>query len=259
MPGGFQAYAAAMPQDARELLQSLVGQVLPTLDRNRPNRVLRLEGANIIVGTDDSPEGEPVALRKVQDGLDILYGHGEIRIEPETFGGYRRSSFIGAVLGTLEGVTVETRPTWVRRDVGSSSTALELPPPRGYPDPAQSAAIDGAGVPIALAAIGKRFPQREVLKMPHTNPGFDVRVLDDDGVTVAYIEIKSTATSEPVFFLSEVERRFAEEQAARYYLVVVTSVDVSKRTGVVHWHDGKLSRSDSVVLAPRQWRGALIV
>jgi 5-methylcytosine-specific restriction enzyme A len=72
-----------------------------------------MHGSNVIVGTDDSPEGEPVELQRLQEGLDLLLTRGEIRIEPATFGGYRRSSFIGAVLGTLPATVVRDRPASV--------------------------------------------------------------------------------------------------------------------------------------------------
>ncbi|HWY89395.1 MAG TPA: DUF3883 domain-containing protein [Solirubrobacteraceae bacterium] len=245
-----------MVPNARELVAGLVGTTIHTLDRDEPNIVLRIEGANVVVGTANSPEGAPVALRKIQDGLDILFSTNEIRIATSTFGGYRRSSFIGAVLGTLEGVAVTPRPVWVRLNVEAGNHAPDGVT-RGYPDPEMAAAIDKVGVLVALQAIEDRFAGFEIEEMRHTNPGFDVRVLDADGVALAYIEIKSTSTGLPVFFLSETERQFAQRYADRYHLAVVTSVDVASKSGEVHWREGALTGAD-IYLQPRHWKGALL-
>jgi hypothetical protein len=58
--------------------------------------------SKVIVGTEEFPEGEPVvAIHQLQRGLDILAEKGPVRIEPETFGGYRRSSFVESALATM--------------------------------------------------------------------------------------------------------------------------------------------------------------
>ena len=94
----------------RALALARVGQTLPTLAQGRPNEVLEVSDKEVLVGTEDSPDGEPVALRYLQQGLALLMSEGSVRIEPETFGNYRRSSFIGAFLGSLPGVEVTDPP-----------------------------------------------------------------------------------------------------------------------------------------------------
>jgi hypothetical protein len=98
--------------DARTHLQGLVGQEIRTLSRNQPNRVLSLKGDDVIVGTTKSPDGAPVPIKWVQDGIDVLVRDGELVIDVETLG-HRRSSFVGAVLATLPGAVV--RSTTPRR------------------------------------------------------------------------------------------------------------------------------------------------
>jgi hypothetical protein len=94
--------------DARCLLESLVGQRISTLT-GRPNTVLGLADINVIVGTDRSPDGEPVPIGAVQVALDQLLETGEVEVHPRSLG--YRSSFIGAVLLTLPGaVSVRTSP-----------------------------------------------------------------------------------------------------------------------------------------------------
>ena len=89
------------PFAARRLAESLVDTTVPTPTHGNPNRVLSVDGANFRVATDESPEGEPVSLAQLQRGLDLLLETGQVRIAPETFGGYRRSSAIGAVLAAI--------------------------------------------------------------------------------------------------------------------------------------------------------------
>lgn len=104
--------------DARCLIASLVGNTIPTLT-GRPNRVLRIEGDHVIVGTSRSPHGQPVQISTVQSAIDQLYSMGNIAVTVETVG--YRSAFIGAVLRQLPGVRYTTNP----REVWISGTQNE--------------------------------------------------------------------------------------------------------------------------------------
>lgn len=105
-----------MPNElsAYDLAASLVGRTLQTISHRKPNIVLSVSSSDVIVATEQSPDGEPVQLAKLQHGLDLLFATGSVRIEPDTFDGYRRSSFIGAALSTLHGVEVDAHPVQVR-------------------------------------------------------------------------------------------------------------------------------------------------
>ncbi len=100
--------------DARQIVEPLVGETVPTPTEARPNRILAIKGKQVMVATDDSPAGKPVTLAKIQAGLDYLTEQGEVRISPETFGGNRRSSAVGAILATLPGVEITDPPTYIR-------------------------------------------------------------------------------------------------------------------------------------------------
>ena len=94
--------------DARSLLESLVGQQITTLT-GRPNTVLNLADADVLVSTDRSPGGTPVPIADVQTALDQLLETGEVEVHPRSLG--YRSSFVGAVLLTLPGaVALSTSP-----------------------------------------------------------------------------------------------------------------------------------------------------
>ncbi len=98
--------------NARALLESLVGRAVETT-RGRVNKVLGLDGKDVIVGTAQSPDGRPVPIAYIQDGLDRLNRHGELVLEPRSLN--YRSSFVGAVLSQLPGASLEqTSPPRIR-------------------------------------------------------------------------------------------------------------------------------------------------
>jgi hypothetical protein len=98
--------------DARSYLETLVGRDLETLS-GRSNRVLRIQGDDVIVATARSPQGQPVPIAWVQDALDSLERDGEVFIDVETVG--YRSAFIGAVLASVPGTSTELAPARVIR------------------------------------------------------------------------------------------------------------------------------------------------
>lgn len=104
-----------MSHDARQHLLGLVGQTIRTLS-GRPNTILRVEGENVIVGTQKSSQGQPVLIKVVQGAIDQLVEEGELAIEVTTVG--YRSAFIGAVLTTLPGAVVMEGTRRIRLERG---------------------------------------------------------------------------------------------------------------------------------------------
>jgi len=97
--------------DVRAHLRSLVGAEIRTLTDGRPNRILRIDGDEVIVGTQKSPDGRPVPIRWLQDAVNLLEQQGEVAVDVETLG--HRGAFIGAFLAALPGARV--LPTIPRR------------------------------------------------------------------------------------------------------------------------------------------------
>lgn len=102
---------ATRPLDAVDVLTRLIGKEIETVT-GRPNRVLRIEGKNVIVATGQSPKGQPVPIDWVQHGLDLLAREGEVAIDVPTL--RHRSAFVGAVLASLPGAIVTLNPATVR-------------------------------------------------------------------------------------------------------------------------------------------------
>ena len=97
--------------DMHAVLSGLVGSSISTLS-GRENRILSVSGDTVMVATAKSPQGQPVDIREVQDAADRLFRRGEVEISVPTVG--YRSAFVGAVLSTLPGTTVELRPRRIR-------------------------------------------------------------------------------------------------------------------------------------------------
>jgi uncharacterized protein DUF6884/GIY-YIG catalytic domain-containing protein len=104
--------------DARRHLERLIGTTVYTIARDEPNRILRIEGDVVLVGTRRSPSGTPVPVEWVQEAIDRLIAAGELEMTTRALGapiGYR-SAFLGAALRELDGVEVMSRrPARVRR------------------------------------------------------------------------------------------------------------------------------------------------
>lgn len=90
--------------DARTLVGGLLGETIETVS-GRPNVVLGLERDHVVVGTERTPAGASVPLTMVQAALKRLYREGAVPVDVETLG--YRSAFVGAVLRTLPGASLE--------------------------------------------------------------------------------------------------------------------------------------------------------
>jgi hypothetical protein len=106
-----------MVDDIRQHLRALVGKTIYTIGKKRWNRILDIQGDNVIVATEPSPRGKTVPMKEVQAAWDELRSKGELAINVKTVG--YRSAFIGAVMATLPGVLVVEGEQRVRLDVGS--------------------------------------------------------------------------------------------------------------------------------------------
>lgn len=138
--------------------------------------------------------------------------------------------------------------------LGSPAAHAVTPAHDGYASPVDSVEVDEVRMDIAMGEVRAAFPGERVMRMPHNNPGFDILV-EDRSAPVRYIEVKSTRSPEPVFNMSEGERRFSAAHADRYTLLVIAGVELSARTHqTVHWYSGEVA-AERFNLRPMQWRG----
>jgi hypothetical protein len=124
-----------------------------------------------------------------------------------------------------------------------------------YAPPETARLVDEIAVELALAELRARYPTAQLTEMPHNNPGYDVRVREGGNV-IRYVEVKGTLRGEPHFFMSEGERLFSHENAARYSLLVFYAIDRLRRTGALLARDGGVA-GDDVTLRATHWKATI--
>jgi hypothetical protein len=88
---------------ARDILEGLVGKEIRTVT-GVANRVLSIGASTVLVATNRSPEGAPVPVEWVENGLELLFQNGEVTVDTDVL--EHRSAFVAAVLLTLPGTSV---------------------------------------------------------------------------------------------------------------------------------------------------------
>ena len=84
-------------------MTALVGKTIHTIGQGRPNRIVAVDGADVVVATTQSPSGQRIAIAEVQAAMDMLELTGDRLIDKKLVG--YRSAFIGAVPATLPGAS----------------------------------------------------------------------------------------------------------------------------------------------------------
>lgn len=141
----------------------------------------------------------------------------------------------------------------------NGSPPLEPVPPavvsHGYASPELIRLVDNIAMDLAVAEAKRRWQDASVVRMPHSNPGFDLRI-EQHGQADHFVEVKGTTRSSPMFFVSEGERVFAATHASRYCFWVFFQIDTDARTGFLASHEGALVEPN-VQISPKQWVGTL--
>lgn len=110
-----RAYEVDLAMDARAHLNTLVGKSIHTIGQGRPNRIVTLDGADVVVATTQSPNGKRSQLPRSRRRWTC--SSGDLLIDKKIVG--YRSALIGAVLAMLP------RPSWPPGHGASASNAAE--------------------------------------------------------------------------------------------------------------------------------------
>jgi hypothetical protein len=124
-------------------------------------------------------------------------------------------------------------------------------PVRQYATPEHARRVEELSVRLIRDALAGRHPGAEIREMPHSNPGYDFEVGPASAIE-RFIEAKGTVARFVDFFISEGERVFSAENADRYSLAVVHSIDLESGTGTIVWFDGEID--GRFEMKPTQWR-----
>lgn len=102
-----------------------------------------------------------------------------------------------------------------------------------------NAAVENFSVEHAMKFLGSLFPEAQITRMPHNNPGFDVLVTVA-GRVLRYVEVKGTRSDAPVFFMTETERTFSRDNNSLYTLIVAWKIDLEAGTCLLNDRDGEV-------------------
>lgn len=116
-------------------------------------------------------------------------------------------------------------------------------------------AIERYSVDLALAILADEFGESAVKEMPPGNPGYDILV--SRGVEDLHVEVKGTVLPDPVFHLSEGQRKHAEARGANFRLIVIFDVDRKAMTHQVAVLHGPLDAT-KVDLQTETWTGRVL-
>jgi len=160
-----------------------------------------------------------------------------------------------------QGVRVISEATFTR--ILAAADAADLSAGRGresehpWASPEVALLVDEIAMDLVLDHLGLEYPSARVRRMPHNNPGFDIRV-EGDGNSVRYVEVKGTTRALPHFFMSEGERLFSHENGDIYSLITVYAIDLDARTGTVMVRHGLVEGND-LRLRPVTWEGTVTI
>lgn len=124
-----------------------------------------------------------------------------------------------------------------------------------YADAKHAKRMERYSVEVAMELLGVEFGQANVKEMPAGNPGFDIEVTTPSGAL--HVEAKGTVLPDPVFHLSEGQRKHAVLQGDLFRLIVVHAINVAAKT-----HAVTSCRGDDLELQarlqPASWSGVLL-
>lgn len=123
----------------------------------------------------------------------------------------------------------------------------------GYADTAQARQVDEAAMTLALAEAARRWPEAEVRRMPHNNPGFDIEIRHRTGAN-HFIEVKGTRAPEPRFFISAGEVAYSHAHPECYSIWIFHSMDLDSGAAELVEHDGPVAET-RFELQPLQYLG----
>jgi hypothetical protein len=130
-----------------------------------------------------------------------------------------------------------------------------LPKNSSYAGTKHASALERYSVNVALTILTDEYGEVAVREMPPGNPGYDILVTRK--TENLHVEVKGTVLADPVFHLSEGQRRHADARGASFRLIVVYSVDQKAQTHRVAVLDGPLDAT-KVDLQTEAWTGRVL-
>ena len=225
----------------------VIGQIRPSLTAGRlVCEVLDFDAFLEPVPIRDPATGDQLeADTRVWSTGKVYWSQGVRQLMPDT---YERILQLADSTLSAKGSGNSPKPTSAKaRPTGKAK----------YGSPDNNPLVDAIAMDAAHAAVRQRCTGLEVERMPHENPGFDIRV-GPAAAIVHHVEVKGTQSSEKVFLMSEGQRKFSAANAPKFSLLVVSGINVKAKTHAqLTWQDGEVTVANAD-LEPDKWRGRLV-
>lgn len=154
--------------------------------------------------------------------LDCLDAARRYRQQLEQYAGLDKLSFLALDHLVTDRKTRLPDTNWLAQQLGETDDVMTFTRPP-LQDPRQRTETSETAVEYVRQLLEEKYPGSQIQKMRPNNPGYDIRVLTENGEQF-YIEVKGTRLDTPWFFLTETERRFGEQKGDNYFLYIVTNV-----------------------------------
>lgn len=116
--------------------------------------------------------------------------------------------------------------------------------------------IDEFAIKVTLKELYQRYPDKKIVQQSYERLGFDILVGSVEQAT-AYVKVKATQHTQPIFYISEAERRFSLEHSERFVLYILYQVNLQTETCRTSLHYGAIDYS-SFALTANQWQCRLL-
>ncbi|MDZ7882574.1 MAG: DUF3883 domain-containing protein [Mycobacterium sp.] len=113
--------------------------------------------------------------------------------------------------------------------------------------------VDDLAMKLALEEAARRWPQAQVQRMPHNNPGYDIEVRHAADC-IRFVEVKGTRSTDPCFFITAGEVAHSQRHPERYSIWIFHAMDLGLGTATLTAHDGPVTETH-FELQPIQYRG----
>jgi len=186
--------------------------------------------------------------------LDCLDAARRYRQQLEQYAGLDKLSFLA-----LDNLVTDRKirlpdTNWLAQQLGETDDVMTFTRPP-LQDPRQRTETSETAVEYVRQLLEEKYPGSQIQKMRPNNPGYDIRVLTENGEQL-YIEVKGTQLDTPRFFLTENERRFGEQKGDSYFLYIITNVGGERaRREIIRDPFG--ANTHLVELTPLSYRGSL--
>ncbi|KAM3100079.1 protein NO VEIN domain-containing protein [Phormidesmis sp. 146-12] len=116
--------------------------------------------------------------------------------------------------------------------------------------------MDEFALKATLKKLYQRYPDKKITQQSYESLGFDILVGSVEQA-ISYVKVKATQHIQPIFYISEAERRFSLENSEKFLLSVIYQINLQAETYQVFMRQGAIDYSNFGMTAT-QWQCRLL-